>query len=115
MAISLKVQALVDRVVAVVPGLATVYQEHLVDYDGLLPHVFFGDVCRRLADLAQTGDERPLILAVHEMDEALKSGDQDVTDLIGASFVENLEDDEDVWSIVARCGSAELRRLSILH
>jgi len=40
------IRSLIERLLASVPDLRGVYDEHISDNDELLPHVFFGDVTR---------------------------------------------------------------------
>jgi hypothetical protein len=81
------------------PGLAPVLEEHLAVFDELLPHVFFGDVTRYASALAQEStDTAGLDRLLADLDNALVGGpDDEVWDLIGASFVENTLGDDNLW------------------
>lgn len=46
--------ALVGELVSRVPELLPVLQAHLDDYDGLLPHLFMGDVTRWISGVSST-------------------------------------------------------------
>ena len=84
------------------PALASIRDEHLVDNDGLLPHVFFGDVTRYASWLAREGaNATDLDRLLADLDRSLSEGDADdeVENLIWVSFVENAQgvpgDDEE--------------------
>ena len=75
-------------------GLSAALDEHLKDNFGeLLPHVFFGDVTRRLVALSEDGSD----LAHAELDRVLAfledrfdEGDEQIQELIAVSLLENL-------------------------
>jgi len=76
--------------------------EHLADNGDLLPHVFFGDVTRYGSSLArEDADAKELDRLLADLDDALSDGeaDDEVTNLIWVSFVENAQgvsgEDED--------------------
>jgi hypothetical protein len=81
----------IEELLRRVPDLSPIYEEHLADNDGLLPHVFMGDVTRFAIASA---DERPRQSSVSTLfgylEEGLRSGSGEVKELIRASFVENL-------------------------
>ncbi len=76
-----------------VPGFDRVYDEHVADYDDVLPHVLFGDLVRFLEnDVALHGAEgealkQAMLLLEHGMD----SPDPRLQELVSVSFLENLE------------------------
>lgn len=83
------IQALLDNV----PALRPLYQQHIRDYDELLPHVFFGDVSRLVEacfdpDILLDEDVARAVLAV--LEAALEDPSDDVDNLIGVSFIENV-------------------------
>jgi len=99
--VSLSSIKFIDRLVAQVPELLPTYTEHLLDNDQLLPHVLLGDVTRFVVGLCHVIEADPensdnecqtmdAIIAL--MEEAIISGDQNVQELVGTSFVENLAD-----------------------
>lgn len=75
------------------PDLAAIRDEHLGDYGELLPHVLFGDVTRYAVRLAASGaDDATLDSLLNDLDSALAADrDDDVGNLILASFVENAQ------------------------
>jgi hypothetical protein len=73
------------------PVLMPVLQEHLADYDGLLPHVLMGDVTRWVVQrfLANAGDSTlRQMLDMFEM--AFEKTKFEERELLAASFLENL-------------------------
>jgi hypothetical protein len=81
----------VSRLVAVVPGLVSIFGEHIADNGEPLPHVFMGDVTRfaiASAELEDSADSLSMLLTL--LEDGLNSGDNEVAELIGVSFVENL-------------------------
>jgi len=73
------------------PALLPVLQEHLDDYDGLLPHVFIADVTRWLADRYATDPtDEQVACGLDVLEAAFAVGHSDDRELIAASFLENL-------------------------
>jgi hypothetical protein len=85
--------AFIEWLVARYSGLAALRDEHLTDYGELLPHVLFGDVTRYAAGLARSGaDDATLDSLLNDLDSALGANrDDEVGNLIAASFVENAQ------------------------
>ena len=99
--------AYVEWVVAAVPELQPVLQEHLDDNLGeLLPHVLFGDVTRWAQAEADAGNE-PLQRLLTQLEDGLANGGPDVQGLVVASFVENVDDDS---PLLGRLPDALLRQ-----
>lgn len=69
--------------------LAPLLQEHVADYDEILPHVFMGDVTRYV--LSGTPQREELL---RHLNDALRNGGEEIQNLIAVSFVENLESEE---------------------
>jgi len=101
--------AYVERVVAAVPELQPVLQEHLDDNLGeLLPHVLFGDVTRwAQAEAEADAGSEPLQRLLTQLEDGLANGGPDVQGLIVASFVENVDDDS---PLLGRLPDALLRQ-----
>ena len=80
---------LVEAMRMEVPELVPVIDDHLDTYGEVLLHVLFGDVTRFVIDVRSDGDSdverRCLVL----FDRALREGDEEVVNVIAASFVEN--------------------------
>jgi hypothetical protein len=83
-----------------VPELRAVYDEHVHDYDELLPHVFLGDVTRYVVQQVRSGEttlstER-IRRILESVEQYLASGDEEVEELVWVSFAENLSEYDDV-------------------
>jgi len=93
--------AFVDWLAGRHPAIEDLRREHVAYYDELLPHVFFGDVTRYVADLARSaGHDEVLNDLLNDLDSALGADQEDdVANLIWVSFVENAQgvpgDDEE--------------------
>lgn len=115
--------AFVKDIVAQFPGLAALLEEHLHDNLGeLLPHVFFGDLTRYMLTLLMTSNSggglkprRELREMLDFLEESFSSGDRELQELIGVSFLENIprpgEDGSQLRSMLGTTLSIELRRM----
>lgn len=92
-------QTVITELLAQIPELRPVYDEHMKRYDELLGHVFMGDVTRFIVSAYKrsTTDEpdaeqwrQVLDRSLAFMEQALTMGDLYVEDIIQLSFVENL-------------------------
>lgn len=91
--------AFVHSLVALVPGLKTLYDEHISEYDELLPHVFFGDLTRHVVALWSSAGTHPsagparseLQAILSDLEKGMESPDTDIQELIAVSFLENLD------------------------
>lgn len=101
--------ALVGALVHRARWLLPVLQEHLDDYDGLLPHVFFADVTRELVKKGSDG-----VGSIHDvldfMETSLRFGDEHARELIAASFLENLPPPGESGAQIRDALGPELRR-----
>ena len=73
------------------PEVAGVYRQHIADQGELLPHVLMGEITRLvIASTARTeaSDWRTKLLV--RLESGIESGGDDVAELVGVSFVENL-------------------------
>jgi hypothetical protein len=89
------IQHLLDQV----PELRPLYEEHLHDYDELLPHVFLGDVTRYVVQQVRSGDTCPSKLVkriLESLEQCMASGDERAKELVSVSFIENLANHSDV-------------------
>lgn len=86
----------IERLLRTVPELKVVYAEHLADNDNmLLPHVFMGDVVRFIVAEANSADGLPILQKLTQhLESELGAGSAEATELIRASFVENLIDEK---------------------
>jgi hypothetical protein len=73
------------------PDVADILAEHISDNDELLPHLFLADVTRHV--LADGKNRRPI---VEYLETAFTSEGPDVENLIAVSFVEHLEDRDEL-------------------
>jgi hypothetical protein len=91
----LNYQNIVPTLVAEIPSLRPRLTSHVQDQQEILPHVFFGNLTRYVLSLLDRAspsdcqDEIDRILAV--LEKGMEDSDPDVCDLIGTSFLENLD------------------------
>ena len=94
-----------------VPELGSIYDEHMRDYEELLPHVFFGDVTRYVVEQVRsgaTGSRSSVARIVHALEEGLVKGNEDVLELISVSFLENLAAYDDVFIALKQIAGSHL-------
>lgn len=79
-----------------VSGFERVYEEHVNDYNQVLPHVLMGDLVRFLgAEVEREGaSNRSVRRALSLLDAAMDSRDEQLQELIAVSFLENLDPSE---------------------
>ena len=94
----------IDQLLERVPELRAVYEEHVHDYDELLPHVFLGDVTRYVVQRVRSGETtfstEPIRRVLESIEQYLASGDEEVEELAWVSFAENLSEHEDVLTFL---------------
>ena len=74
-----------------VPELREVYKEHREHNPELLPHVLMGDIVRFVLENLENEDWQPgLVRLLGHLEEGLRKGPEEVQNLVGASFAENL-------------------------
>lgn len=88
---SSQVAEFVRRLVSTSPELVEVYQQHIADQGEILPHVLMGDITRVVV-AASTGSTQANWLHdfLQQLEAGMVSGDTDIAELVGVSFVENL-------------------------
>ena len=82
--------------------LKSIYKEHIKDYDELLPHVFMGDLTRKvmyLDSLIRSNKDSSAVVLVlkdlmSDLENGLNTGSDEIKELINVSFIENLSDYE---------------------
>ncbi len=93
-----------DRLLSDVPDVATVYDEHIDDYGEVIPHVLMADVARQFNErlVASTGtgqeagDATAFVTAVlASLEASVADADGGVKEVVSASFLENLEQEDD--------------------
>lgn len=83
--------AFVGALVHRVPVLRPLLQEHLNDYDALLPHVLMGDVTRWVINEFETDGQSEVLRAVLEfIESSFRDGRDHERELVAVSFLENL-------------------------
>jgi hypothetical protein len=90
-------EALINRLIAEVPELKALYDEHVAANDELLTYVFLSDVARFvIAALSGTepehGSDATRVLGL--LEDAIGSDDPDVVNLVAVGFVESLLGDD---------------------
>jgi hypothetical protein len=81
---------------AVLPGFARVYDEHVADNDGVLPHVLLGDLVRFLTnEIGEHGANSTAAKnAMSLLERGMNSQDPRVQELVAVSFLENLDPED---------------------
>ncbi|WP_298866274.1 hypothetical protein [uncultured Gimesia sp.] len=92
-----------ESLVSNYPELKELLAEHISDYDELLPNVFLGEITRYVLK-----DGKGRCQIVEYLNKSLSSGEPDVKNLIAVSFVENLENREELERAVEGVETAEI-------
>jgi hypothetical protein len=89
---------------AVVPGFDRVYDEHVADYDEVLPHVLLGDLGRFLSnEVAVHGPQSAALKqAMDALEQGMQSDDPRLEELIAVSFLENLDVDDPSFPVIRK-------------
>lgn len=101
----------IKTLIAEVPDLQSLYDNHLKENNELLPHVFFGDLTRYVVEKIQSRkreDESFVKRILSILEEGLNQGSQEVEELIDVSFVENLSDQEEILVRLKEFGGPKL-------
>jgi hypothetical protein len=88
-------QMLCEQLAREFPEVGDLLEAHLADNGELLPHVFFGDLTRYVLS-----DGRDKAAVVQRLEDVLSGADSAVEELIGVSFVENLETREELEHVL---------------
>ena len=108
-------QAFVETLVARVPALRPVLDEHVRDHDCVLPHVFMGDVTRFVVEQATAdGDLSSVNSILDILENGLGIASEPITDVILASFVENLAGEGRALRVLLPLMGEELRKQTLL-
>ena len=78
--------------------------EHLDDYDNLLPHVFVAELTRHL--LRGPADVTPIVQA---FEDSISGGDREIAELIAVSFVENIDNRDDLARLLTGVTGSSLQ------
>jgi hypothetical protein len=94
-----------------VPGFDRVYDEHVRDYDEVLPHVLVGELLRFLsAQVRSHGEDcAALSRAMDLLEQGMASGDPQLQELVAVSFLENLEPEDPSFHAISRLFGPRLR------
>lgn len=114
----------VSELVRTVPELSSRLSEHLSDYDELLPHVFMGAVTQFVMELNSQASKNPGANAadglvvdriVACLERGMKTGDERVQELIGVSFLENLDQTDPYYPVLRQRLGEKLRKELRFH
>lgn len=114
-----EVPQFMSSLLAAVPEFTATYEEHLVEYGGLLPHVLMGDFTRwfielfrqSLRDSTDSAQARHQLYEVSRLlDAAWDQSSPKVRELIAASFLENLHQARDDYRGVTGILGPQLTR-----
>jgi hypothetical protein len=85
-----------------VPGFDRIYDEHVRDYDEVLPHVLLGDLVRFLLDEVRVQGTRSTALreAMILLERGMGSADPKLQELVAVSFLENLDPEEQAFPAI---------------
>ena len=97
-------QTLCEQLAREFPGIGALLEEHLADNGELLPHVFFGDLTRYV--IAGNRDQAAV---VQSLEDTMSSGVASIEELIGVSFVENIETREELEQALAGVNGNKIR------
>lgn len=100
----------VSRLASTSTELADIYREHLADQGELLPHVLMGTITRVAISSAGSEQVHWLSPLLEQLEAGLASGDDDIAELIGVSFVENLSGENDAIRLLIPFMGAALRK-----
>ena len=80
----------VDQLTSISRELTEVRRQHFADQGELLPHVLMGEITRLV--IKNVGREQVdwLPKLLQQLEVGLESGNDDIAELVGVSFVENL-------------------------
>lgn len=99
--------------------LKKLYDDHIIEYDELLPHVLMGDVTRLVIDRAtRFGNQHAVELQriLDYFERALLGSDEEIANLIVISFLENLEQSDESYRVVKSLLGKEMKRyLSLIE
>ena len=100
-----------EQLRAQVPGFDRIYDEHLRDYDEVLPHVLVGELVRFLSDQARHHGEHSDALrqAMDLLEQGMSSADPRLQELVAVSFLENLDPADVAFPAISRLFGPRLR------
>lgn len=91
MSTQLTQDSVTSALVRAVPEFSEALDEHLEDTGGeVLPHLLFGDLTRFVITAHDKGSGELVQRTLRFLERAIRDGDQDVQDVVAASFIENI-------------------------
>lgn len=96
---------------AQVTGFDRIYDQHVRDYDQVLPHVLLGDLVRFLSDEVRIHGEgsKALCEAMDLLERGMGSADPKLQELVAVSFLENLDPGDEAFPAIHRLYGPRLR------
>jgi hypothetical protein len=88
--VAMTVDALLGELRTDVPELVPVIDEHISTHDQVLPHVLLGDVTWFVVEAHADGTTGVEDRCLRVLDRALREGDEEVVNVVEASFIENV-------------------------
>jgi hypothetical protein len=87
---------------SVVPGFDRVYDEHVADNGGVLPHVLVGELVRFLVSQVEASgaSSSALRAAMPLLEDAMAGSDARLQELIAVSFIENLDPGDHAFAVI---------------
>lgn len=104
---------IVCRLLEEVPDVRGVYDDHLKDYDELLPHVFFGDLTRYVIGrfrIPSSALDSNVTRILDVLERAMTASDSKLRELVSVSFLENLDQAGESYESVKKSLGPSLRR-----
>jgi hypothetical protein len=91
----------VEELVGEIPSLASLLEEHVREFEEMLPHVFMGELTRYVLQLHNDSSgstniqgQSRLRQILDRLEAGFAHGEDAVKELIGVSFLENLTGEE---------------------
>jgi hypothetical protein len=91
------------------PELQPLLDKHVRANDEVLPHVFFGELTRFALNEAKSPTSDALCRLLSFLESAMTSGDENVQNVIAASFLENLGPPTDEFYVIRTMSGPNLR------
>ena len=104
-------EAFLHDLLRAAPDLKPILDEHLAANDTLLPHVMMADLARfAVAGVADIRKRTNVLRLLNHLEQGLSIGDEEIRDLILASFVENLVGEATALRLLKPLMGPNLRR-----
>ncbi|MFF0766120.1 hypothetical protein ACFYWH_39930 [Streptomyces sp. NPDC003737] len=102
--------------VAAAPGFEDLFDAHVFNEDGVLPHVFFWDVVQETVASFLGGDETDWRVTLRFLEEQLQLDVPEVTQVVTSSFLFNLPwPDQPGYGLVDHLGPAMGARFAAIR